>query len=138
MACFSMRELVLIGTAENVESTADIMLRRASEFLNLIGLAPRLEKTSDVFFGASSQATRKVQLALGVKIELQVEWPGQDWLALGSRNFHRELFTTAFNIGPMHSACVAFGLERILLAALRAIPDHDPEKLLTRLREIAP
>ncbi|MCF5162954.1 hypothetical protein GIW45_02300 [Pseudomonas congelans] len=53
---------------------------------------------------------------------------------------HRDLFTQAFKIGPqapeplMHSACVAFGMERLLLSLLAQI--GEPEALLTHLREV--
>lgn len=59
---------------------------------------------------------------------------------MGSRNLHRDLFTNAFKIGPQapepltHSACVAFGMERLLLSLLAQI--GNPDTLLALLRDV--
>ena len=139
MSAFDMRELVLIGTAEEVVERAEEMLGRAETLIGALHPGIRVERASDIFYGERSRATRKVQYALGVKREIILPWPDGSAVAVGSRNLHRELFTEAFRIGlrpgspPLHSACVAFGLERLLLSLLAVVPDHDPAVLIERL-----
>lgn len=134
LASFTMREFVLIGDADLVVSRGESMFEQAVAFLGRLHDDVSVKKASDVFYGERSEVTRRVQLARGVKREILVPWAG-DELAVGSRNLHRDLFTAVFDIGPanggpaMHSACVAFGIERLLLALLARTEDHDPERL---------
>lgn len=80
---------------------------------------------------------------MGVKVEAVAPGPGQRRVGIASRNFHRDLFTSRFRIGDggevsrMHSACVAFGMERLLLTLLHATEHHDPERLVARLEQAA-
>jgi hypothetical protein len=136
---FIMREFVLVGEQSRVEEMAERLLQTAVRLLRRFGSGVRTEKASDVFYGERSEATRKVQLALGVKVEILLPSPGGGFVSVASRNFHRELFTTNFRIGPtapvrMQSACVAFGLERLLLL-LAQTRDHNPLDLLPKLEE---
>jgi len=134
LASFTMREFVLIGDPDLVVGRGESMFEQAVAFLGKLHDDVSVKKASDVFYGERSEVTRRVQLARGVKREILVPW-ADDELAVGSRNLHRDLFTTVFDIGPadggpaMHSACVAFGIERLLLALLARVEGHDPERL---------
>jgi hypothetical protein len=57
------------------------------------------------------------QLSSETKYELSALLPGNGRIAIGSFNYHSDFFGRAFDIslpggGPMHSVCIAFGLER--------------------------
>ncbi|WP_176504847.1 hypothetical protein [Pseudomonas allokribbensis] len=139
LASFTMREFVLLGQQSQVEHMCQVLFDSGVELIRRLVPSTFVERASDVFYGESAQVTRKVQLAMGVKLEAVIPWP-QRQVSVGSRNLHRDLFTQAFKIGPqapepaMHSACVAFGMERLLLSLLARI--GDPDRLLAHLHEV--
>jgi hypothetical protein len=138
LGSFTMREFVLLGSQAQVEHMCQVMFDSGVQLIKRLVPSTFVERASDVFYGESAGVTRKVQLAMGVKLEALIPWP-QRKVSVGSRNLHRDLFTQAFKIGPqaaeslMHSACVAFGMERLLLSLLAQI--GEPEALLNHLRE---
>ncbi|MFD8462694.1 hypothetical protein ACFV27_38845 [Streptomyces antimycoticus] len=142
LASFTMREFVLIGDADLVVTRGESMFERAVAFLGELHGDVSVKAASDVFYGENAKATRRVQLARGIKREILVPWNGAE-LAVGSRNLHYALFTGAYGIGSaeggpaMHSACVAFGIERLLLALLARTEGHDPERLAEAVAESA-
>ncbi|MFI9450266.1 hypothetical protein [Amycolatopsis sp. NPDC052450] len=138
LASFTMRELVLIGGADEVLRQCEVMFERGVAFLRELAADVTVERASDVFYGERSEVTRKVQLARGVKKEVRIPWTDGAEVSVGSRNLHRDLFTTAFAIGSpdrgtSHSACVAFGIERLLLTLLAQTPGYDPDLLTSRI-----
>ncbi|GFZ68610.1 hypothetical protein PSE10B_51320 [Pseudomonas amygdali pv. eriobotryae] len=139
LGSFTMREFVLLGSQVQVEHMCQVLFDSGVQLIKRLVPSTLVERASDVFYGESASVTRKVQLAMGVKLEVLIPWP-QRKVSVGSRNLHRDLFTQAFKIGPqapeplMHSACVAFGMERLLLSLLAQI--GEPEALLTHLREV--
>ncbi|AXE36244.1 hypothetical protein DK843_19255 [Chromobacterium phragmitis] len=143
MASFSMREFVFVGERELVERESEAAFMYAVAFLRGAGFSIDLEVASDIFYGEGSAATRKVQKAMGVKLEAVTMGPAGVRGSVASRNFHRDLFTSTFGIGNddqscrMHSACVAFGIERLLLSLLAATEDFDPVRLIDLLRRSA-
>ncbi|SEQ54508.1 hypothetical protein SAMN03159444_01906 [Pseudomonas sp. NFACC02] len=143
MASFSMREFIYIGNRESVERESEAAFQYAVKFLRHAGFDIDLEAASDIFYGEDSAATRKVQKARGIKIEALTKSPAGGRVSVASRNFHRDLFTSAFEIGDpaqqvkMHSACVAFGVERLLLSLLAATEGYDPLRLMEMLRSSA-
>jgi seryl-tRNA synthetase len=142
MSSFEMRELVLLGGAENVVREANAAFQRVLSVLRSLGLELSVVATHDIFYGEDADMARRVQSALGLKQEAQASWRNGNVVAVGSRNVHRELFTKAFAIGPqqpdqlMHSACVAFGLDRLVLSLLAIEDSPDPTALLDRLMAI--
>ena len=140
MASFTMREFVFVGEREAVEQESEAAFLHSVEFLRRAGFSIDIEVASDIFYGEGSAATRKVQKALGVKLEALTTGPTGRQVSVASRNFHRDLFTSTFDIGDasrpqrMYSACVAFGVERLLLSLLAATPGFDPSALMDALR----
>lgn len=140
MASFTMREFVFMGEREAVEQESEAAFLHSVEFLRRAGFSIDIEVASDIFYGEGSAATRKVQKALGVKLEALTTGPTGRQVSVASRNFHRDLFTSTFDIGDasrpqrMYSACVAFGVERLLLSLLAATPGFDPSALVDALR----
>ncbi|OON81420.1 hypothetical protein [Streptomyces tsukubensis] len=139
LANFTMREFVLIGDEESVVSRGESAFNEAVDFIGKLHSDVSVSTASDVFYGEQAEVTRRVQLARGVKREVLVPWEEGDRIAIGSRNLHRDLFTEAFRIGSaadgpaMHSMCIAFGMERMLLGLLAQTPDHDPLRLTAAL-----
>ncbi|MET9301300.1 hypothetical protein ABZX66_18460 [Micromonospora aurantiaca] len=139
MGAFDMREFVLVGEPDEVVSWCEKLFERGVELIRAVDAGVRVAGASDIFYGARSEATRKVQRALGVKREGLLDWPDGNPVAVCSRNLHRDLFTSTFGIGPlehapaMHSSCVAFGLDRMLLVLLARTPGHDVEALSSRV-----
>jgi hypothetical protein len=143
MSAFDMRELVLIGRADAVTTACEEIFLAAVAFLRAIDDGISVAGASDVFYGADAAATRSLQLALGLKREVRL--PGEHGanVAVGSRNLHQITLTRAFDIGPsgggseLHSACVAFGLDRLLLLLLARTPELSVKDLMARIESAA-
>jgi hypothetical protein len=78
---------------------------------------------SDPFFAPSARGRAALQRIKGLKHELVFRFPDGRPLAIASFNDHEEFFGDAFSISladgsAASSGCVAFGLERWLLAVL--------------------
>jgi hypothetical protein len=121
---FSMRELVCVGTGEEVRAFLARNRARAEGFARALGLDVRWEAATDPFFESATDARHLAQRLDPPKHELRLH--GE--LALCSVNDHRDFFGEGFGIvrggQPAHSGCVAFGLERWLYALVEAFgPD---------------
>ncbi len=111
---FSMREIVCLGTAAEVED----FLARSSHIIDYfsarIGLTVGWADATDPFFSPASNPKHLFQMLEPVKRELIFG----DNLAIASTNFHRDYFGEAFDITRngenAYSGCVAFGMERWL------------------------
>ncbi len=126
---FTMREAVCVGEPEVVEQ---FRLRATQSLRDLalrLDLTAELHPASDPFFASTAEERARgkalLQRIRELKHELQVDLGGRRALAIGSVNHHASFFGEAFDIslpngGPAHSACVAFGLERWVLAVMLA------------------
>ena len=120
---FTMREIVCVGTAWDVKSLLDRGVERASALAARLGLETEVVVASDPFFAASARGRAALQRIKGLKHELVFRFPDGRPLAIASFNDHEEFFGDAFSISlaggqAASSGCVAFGLERWLLAVL--------------------
>jgi seryl-tRNA synthetase len=120
---FRMRELVCIGTSEHVLAFRERWMERAQEMARDLGLSFRVEYASDPFFGRAGQMMAVSQKQQSLKFELLVQLRSDDDppTACMSFNYHRDHFGTAWAIvdaagKPAHTACVAFGMDRLALA----------------------
>lgn len=142
LGSFTMREFVLIGEPEEILRQADEVFAIGVQFLSELLSHVTVEAASDIFYGRTAQVARRMQLGLSIKKEARALWKGTRTISVASRNLHHETFTNAFEITsedsrhPLHSACVAFGIERILLTALADTPGHDPDRLLDSVRKL--
>lgn len=109
---FSMREIVCIGSADEVKDFLARYQERLSRFFEKTGLPVVWKEASDPFFNPSQNPKCLLQKLDPVKKEMIFE----DRLAVGSVNFHRNYFGDVFGIQregkEAFSGCVAFGLER--------------------------
>lgn len=123
MQMFHQRELVRVGSPEIVSDWRQRWCDRAVELLQRLGLDARAEVASDPFFGRSGRMLARSQRSQALKFEVVVPIGGEAPTAVASFNCHREHFSALYGIGrsdggPVHTACVGFGLERITLAML--------------------
>jgi seryl-tRNA synthetase len=120
---FRMREFVRLGTAEQCLTWRDDRLATVRDWLAELGLETVSAVASDPFFGSGSRMMRMLQMERELKIELQAAvGPGQVQ-AIASGNYHTDKFGQLFAIfGPdgdvAHTACLAFGYERLALAMM--------------------
>lgn len=115
---FSMREIVCLGTAGEVEDFLTRSTRVINHFTADIGLPVEWENATDPFFSPASNPKYLFQKLEPVKRELVYG----EGLAIASCNFHRDYFGEAFDIDRAgeraFTGCVAFGMERWLSAFL--------------------
>lgn len=133
---FTMREVVFLGGRDDVLAHRERSIEMMSRFLDEHRLAGEIRTASDPFFIAPDAVAKTYfQLSSETKYEISLMLPDDARLAVGSHNYHTDFFGRAFNVevegaGPMHSVCVAFGLERwvhAFLAQHGADPSRWPE-----------
>lgn len=121
---FSMREIVVLGTRDQVDRVREGLVRQVSDVVTMLGLDGVIELAADPFFTSGDEGKRLMQQAGALKYELRltIDRDGYD-IAVASFNNHHEFFGRRFEIllpdgAPAHSGCIAFGLERWVLALL--------------------
>ncbi|MGH9201744.1 MAG: hypothetical protein ACRD2A_10980 [Vicinamibacterales bacterium] len=119
---FTMREVVFVGAPAWVTACRDEWMSRTSHFAASLGLNGSLEPATDPFFGDAGRGKRLLQQLKELKYELRLP-VAQDRLPVASFNLHETFFGQRFAMTlpdgtDAHSACVAFGLERWVLAFL--------------------
>ncbi|MGW4805295.1 hypothetical protein [Kitasatospora sp. NPDC004272] len=121
---FRMAELVTAGTPEHCQDWREHWLRKVAGWLDGLGLKAAVELADDPFFGGGRKLYQAAQRAQELKFELRV--PVADGLvqAIASANIHKDHFGEVFEFtadgATGHTACTAFGLDRIALALLHA------------------
>ena len=115
---FSMREIVCLGSMDEIQAFISAMRAKTEEFIESLGLPVSWDTATDAFFDPSNNPKYLMQKLQPNKTEMIFN--GR--LAIGSINLHRNYFGESFSITrqdePAHSACVAFGLERWVAAIL--------------------
>jgi seryl-tRNA synthetase len=129
---FSMREIVCIGTGDEVATFLLDMRARIERLLDLMELPMTFAPATDSFFDPYQDPRFYAQRLSPLKTEI-VFGHG---LAVGSLNAHGRFFGQTFGImrdgSALASGCVAFGLERWLLALCTqfgSVTDHWPAGL---------
>jgi seryl-tRNA synthetase len=126
---FRMREFVTVAGAEAAWQWRDAWIARSESLLARLGLSCSIESASDPFFGPGGRFLRSSQLQQNLKYEFVVPLHDEDpGTAIASANGHKDHLGERFAIGfadegPAHSACMAFGLERVVLALIHAHGD---------------
>jgi seryl-tRNA synthetase len=123
---FRMHEFVYVGTPDGAQEYRDTWLDRAAATLASLGLPVTAVAANDPFFGRAGRMLVSAQLRENLKIELTVPIYGDlhEGTAIASANCQRDHLTAAFGIRTSdgeiaHASCVAFGMERTVLALLR-------------------
>ena len=120
---FTMREVVCIGSADHAGAFLARSTDRVSELARALDLEPTVAVATDPFFAPASRAKHVLQQMKELKHELLLPISAGSQIAASSFNLHETFFGEAFDItlasgAPATTACVAFGLERWLLAFL--------------------
>jgi len=121
---FTMREVIFVGPKDFVLQNRETGRQRMRDFFEEIGLAYRVESANDPFFIGEFKKQAAFQSAFQLKFEIRARLPFKDGtLAVGSYNYHQDFFGRSLNItlpdgSPVHTGCIAFGLERMAFAFL--------------------
>ena len=123
---FRMREFVRIGTAGEVVAFREDWMRRAPAIADLLGLPYKTETASDPFFGRAGKlmAINQVEQALKFELLIPVRSAQQPTPCM-SFNYHQDHFGKTWELATAagevaHTACVAFGIDRLTLALFAA------------------
>ena len=133
---FTMREIVCLGTAEDVESFRRRGLGRTEARARKLGLDATVVEANDPFFAPTARGKALLQRVKALKQELVCPLGPDRSLAIASGNNHECFFGEAFDIRlpdgtTAASACVAYGIERWTLAYVIAHgPDPDAWSVL--------
>lgn len=120
---FTMREIVCLGAERDVRGMLERCGLQVQNLARDLGLETTMVEASDPFFAPTARGRAALQRIKGLKHELVVQFPDGRPLAIASFNDHERFFGDAFTISlhdgtSASSGCVAFGLERWLLAVL--------------------
>ena len=119
---FQMREYVCIGTAEQAIAFRTQWMARAQELAQELKLPYQIAPATDPFFGKAGKLLAMSQIEQSLKFELLVPVLSEEKpTACMSFNCHRDHFGKTWGMqtagGELaHTACVAFGLDRLALA----------------------
>jgi seryl-tRNA synthetase len=122
---FTMREIVCLGGADDVEDFRQHAMRVAGALASRLDLDAGFLVATDPFFAPTARGKAILQRVKSLKHELALPIGGEQSTAAASFNNHERFFGDAFGITletgeTASTACVAFGLERWLLAFLVA------------------
>jgi hypothetical protein len=127
---FTMREIVLVGSAAWVRQRRQEWMDRILAFARSMNMSVELEPATDPFFGGQNRGRKLLQQLKQLKYELSAQVnAGGTRLAISSFNLHEAFFSHRFRFRladgtDAYSGCVAFGLERWALAlAMQLGPD---------------
>jgi seryl-tRNA synthetase len=120
---FTMREVVCIGSDDDARGFLERSTERVTDFARSLDLEPTVAVATDPFFKPGARAKQVLQQLKELKHELLLPIGPGTTIAASSFNLHETFFGAAFDIRlpsgkPAVTACVAFGLERWLLAFL--------------------
>lgn len=127
---FHMREIVAVGTRDDVEAFRTWAIEAVHTMAGRYGLTLGFEPANDPFYLKSS---RSLLTALD---PVKFEFLADDGTAIASINRHRNFFGERLGISvggePVHSVCLAFGLERWVHALTEK--DGSPDAALRAAR----
>jgi len=142
MQMFRMREFIRLGGPEIVTTWRASWMERGSALLESLGLAVSLVAASDPFFGRVGRMLANNQREQELKFEIVVPVTSdENPTAVMSFNYHQQHFSSKFDIRTApdvlaHTACVGFGMERIVMALFKAHgfePTTWPNEIRRRL-----
>jgi seryl-tRNA synthetase len=127
LQAFHMHEFVHIGTPDSAKAHRDGRIPAMRSLLEGFGLEIDVVPANDPFFGRVGKILARNQVEASLKYEFVTPVYGDagEATAISSANLHEDHFGTSFSITTAdgetaHSACLAFGLERITIALFAA------------------
>lgn len=120
---FRMREIVFVGDEAGAEEFYRFVLGIFRDLVEGFDLTARVCTANDSFFVSNYSKYRLTQLLGNDKFEARLSIPDtRAEIAFGSFNHHRYFFSQRFGFSyrgePAASACVGFGLERLVYGIL--------------------
>lgn len=120
---FTMREVIFVGKPDFVKENRSKSIEMLKQLVTDWELDCHLENANDPFFTSDYEVKASFQRQQEMKFELRMTIPYLDTtISVSSSNFHSNTFGNAFNIKagkrPAVTGCLAFGLERFVLAFL--------------------
>lgn len=140
MQAFRMREYVCIGAPETALAFRESWKAKAEQLGNQLGLPFDLLPASDPFFGRGGKLMAVSQVEQALKFEFLVPVNSEEApTACMSFNYHQDHFGTTWGLRTedgdvAHTACAAFGLDRLTIA-LFATHGLDVEAWPVTVRE---
>ncbi len=119
---FRMREYVCVGSPEDVVEFRERWKARAIELARQLAVPHQTTAASDPFFGRAGKLMAVSQVEQELKFELLIPINSvENPTACMSFNYHQGHFGETWGIetasgGLAHTACVAFGMDRLALA----------------------
>jgi seryl-tRNA synthetase len=123
---FRMREYVCVGTPQQAVDFRDRWIARGKEMADRLGLGHQVAPASDPFFGRAGKLMADSQVEQALKFELLIPVrAGKAPTACMSFNYHQNHFGTKWALTTAdgevaHTACAAFGMDRLALALFSA------------------
>ena len=123
---FRMREYVCVGSPDEVVDFRERWKSRAVELAKQLALPHQTTAASDPFFGRAGKMMAVSQVEQELKFELLIPInSAENPTACMSFNYHPGHFGEIWGIetataGVAHTACVAFGMDRLALALFAA------------------
>ena len=139
MRSFRVREFIRVGTPDTVIQWRDQWLERGVALLTALELPARPDVAADPFFGRGGKMMASGQLEQKLKFEVLIPViSAENPTACCSFNYHQDKFGSAFDIllpngETAHTACLGFGLERVVMALFRT-HGFDPQRWPTAVR----
>lgn len=125
---FRMSELVTAGSEDHCIAWRGRWLERVAEWMTAMSLEVSIEVADDPFFGPGRKLYQAAQRAQELKWELRVPVGGDQVQAIASGNYHKDHFGETYGFtadGEIgHTACMAFGMERVALAMVNVHGPH--------------
>jgi hypothetical protein len=132
---FAMREIVIIGDEQFVEAERRAFIEEVWQLFVNMGFNGRIETASDPFYFSEENSKSQHQLMANTKYELIVDIDnGRESFSIASFNNVGNTLCKPFEITdkhnvPLHSGCIAFGIDRWVYALLAVGRDVNTESL---------
>lgn len=142
MQMFRMRELIRLADLESVRSWRQTWIERGLAMLKDVGLAAYVAPANDPFFGRGGRMLAANQREQELKFEIVVPITSTEKpTAIMSFNYHQEHFASTYGIQTSNgetaqTACLGFGMERIVLALFKThglVPAEWPKAVREKL-----
>lgn len=127
---FTMFELVQVGSAAEVDEFRSWGTEQARLLATSLGLPHEITSATDPFYAPTARGQMLLQQLKGLKTEMLLDVGDGRTVAASSFNDHQQFFGECFDIRlqndePASTGCVAFGLERWILAFMVT---HGPDR----------
>jgi seryl-tRNA synthetase len=139
---FRVREFIRVGTPDVVVAWRDRWLDRGVSILRSLQLPATPDVAADPFFGRGGKILAAGQIEQKLKFEVLIPVISEtEPTACCSFNYHQDKFGSAFGLllpggETAHSACLGFGLERVVMALFKTHgfdPGSWPAPVRTKL-----